>query len=163
MTPILVAVAVGLAIGLVRGGSFRRLARARIHWLVLLPAGVVLQYVGGQPGLLVGYGLLTAFAARNVAWRGMGVVIVGIVLNVAPILLDGGMPVEGHAIVSARMAAAADVPNLDIGGKRHLAHAGDHLRALDDTIPDPVTHEVVSFGDLVIAVGIAAVISGLLQ
>ena len=73
------------------------------------------------------------------------------------------MPVEGRAIVEARIASASQLPLLDFGAKRHLAGSDDHLRFLDDRFPDWITHHVLSFGDLVIGVGVGAVASGLLH
>jgi hypothetical protein len=158
VTTILAAVAVGIIVGLLTKGHLRDLTRARLYWLPVLLAGAALQIVGA---VLLSYAVLAVFTVRNVTRLGMGVVFVGLALNAAPIVLNNGMPVEGHAIVSARIAT--DPSDVSISGKRHLAHAGDHLRALDDTIPEWWTHEVLSFGDLVIAVGVAAVIAGLLH
>lgn len=164
MTTILVAVAVGLAVGYARGGrlSQARHARIRAWWLLLLGLGIqaLIPHLGAQ---LVAYAFLAAFAARNLSRPGMGVLLVGIALNAAPIALDGGMPVEAHAIVSAHIASASEIGNLSFGARRHLAHRGDHVRALDDTIPEWWTHEVLSFGDIAIAMGVAAVIAGMLR
>ncbi len=160
MTPILLAVIAGLVIGFARGGRLPRQIHVR-SWPLLL-AGVGIQVVSHRLGaVLLSYALLGVFALRNFTRAGMGVLLVGVALNLAPMLLDGGMPVEGHAIVSAHVASAADVALLRFDGKRHLAGAGDHLRALDDTIPDWWSHEVLSFGDIVIAFGVATIIAGL--
>ncbi|MHB8468018.1 MAG: DUF5317 family protein, partial [Acidimicrobiales bacterium] len=158
MTPILVAVAIGLAVGAARGGR-PTLVHFNSWWLLI--GGVGLQATNHQ--VLVAYALLAAFAVRNLARPGMGVLLIGVGLNAAPILLNGSMPVEAHAIVSARIATPAEVGTLSIGGRRHLAHGGDHIRALDDTIPDWWSHEVLSFGDIVIAVGVGAIVAGLLR
>jgi hypothetical protein len=164
VTPIIVAIAAGLGVGLLTGGKLTRARHAHLRSLWLLIAGLGLQALShGTVLVLMSYAVLAAFAARNLTRTGMGVLLLGVMMNAAPIALDGGMPVEAHAIVSARLASAADVTNLSFGSKRHLAHRGDHLRALDDTIPDWWTHEVLSFGDLVIAVGVAAVVAGLLR
>lgn len=158
MTTVLAAIAVGIVVGLLTKGHLRELARTRLRWLPVLVAGAALQIVGA---VLVSYAVLAVFTLRNVTRLGMGVVFVGLALNAAPIVLNNGMPVEGHAIVSAGIAR--DPSEVSISGKRHLAIAGDHLRALDDTIPEWWTHEVLSFGDLVVAIGLAAVIAGLLH
>jgi hypothetical protein len=164
VTTILVAVAAGLAAGYARGGRLSQARHARIRSWWLLLAGIAVQTLVPRPGWqLLAFVLLAAFAARNFTRQGMGVLLIGIVLNAAPIALDGGMPVEAHAIVSAHIATTSEIGNLSFGGRRHLAHAGDHLRALDDTIPEWWTHEVLSFGDIVIAIGVAAVIAGLLR
>lgn len=164
MTPVLVAVVVGVAAGFAAGGRLPPARRVRLRSWGLLVAGVGIEVVSHRLlAVLLAYALLAAFAARNLNRAGMGIVLVGIALNATPMLLDGGMPVEGHAIVSAGIAAPGDIPVLSFDGKRHLARAGDHLRALDDTIPEWWSHEVVSFGDLVIAVGVAAIVAGLLR
>lgn len=172
MTVVLVALLAGAIAGVAGGGRPANLASARIRsgGLLLLGAGgqaaVGLAGLRGYPGLalvVASYAALAAFAVRNLAIAGMGVIVLGIVLNLIPIVADGGMPVEGTAIVRAHVAAPEDVPLLRYGGKRHLAHQGDHLRILDDRIPDWLTHEVLSAGDLVIGAGVAAVVARLLR
>ncbi len=113
--------------------------------------------------ILVSYAGLAVFAALNLLRPGMGILFVGVLLNAIPIAVDRGMPVEKHAIVAARVADAAEVPLLNFGNKRHLAGPGDDLRFLDDRLPDWVSHQVLSVGDLVITVGVAAIIAGLLD
>jgi hypothetical protein len=61
------------------------------------------------------------------------------------------------------MARADEIPKLGFGGKRHLERPSDRLTGLGDILPDYVFHEVLSFGDLVMAVGIAAVFTNLLR
>jgi hypothetical protein len=160
---VLAAIAVGIAIGLLTGGRLREVGRSRVRSVWLLLVGVGMQFASPPALLLVSYAFLGAFAVRNVSRTGMGVILLGLALNAAPIVLDGGMPVEGHAIISAGIASGNEIADLTFGSKRHLAHNGDHLRAFDDTIPEWFTHEVLSFGDLVIAVGVAAVFAGLLH
>ncbi len=162
-------IAAGLAVGLARGGSLGAIPTARLHWVWLLVGGAALQGLAlagvapdaGNGAVLVSYGALTAFAARNVARAGMGVVLAGILMNVVPIAANGGMPVEAKAIVAAGITSAGRVPLLSFGAKRHLAGPADRLRLLDDRIPERITREVLSFGDLVIIVGVGAVVAGL--
>jgi hypothetical protein len=169
VTVVLAAIVAGIGIGLISGGRLRNLGQHRLRSLWVLVIGAGLQVVsgrvdtGGSVLVLASYAFLAAFAIRNLARVGMGVMVVGVVLNAAPIALDGGMPVEAHAIVSARIAPASEIDTIDFGSKRHLARRGDHLRGIDDTIPNWYTHEVLSIGDLVIAVGVAAVVAGLLH
>jgi hypothetical protein len=113
--------------------------------------------------VLVSYGTLAAFALRNLRLTGMGVVAVGLVLNIIPIAVNRGMPVRASAIVEARVARPDEIATLGFGGKRHLEGRSDHLKALGDILPDWVFHEVLSFGDLVMAVGIADVFVHLLR
>ncbi|HEY2430844.1 MAG TPA: DUF5317 family protein, partial [Acidimicrobiales bacterium] len=175
MTPLLAAaVVVGAAAGWAGGGRLSRLLRARVGWGWLLLGGAGVQALvldGAVPihgwtelaAVLVSYAALAAFAALNLGRAGMGVLLIGVLLNAVPIAVNGGMPVERRAIVSSRVAGPAEIPFLDFGGKRHLATSADHLRAFDDAIPDWVTHQVLSVGDLVITVGVAAVVCGLLD
>ena len=169
MTPILVAAACGAILGVLRGGRIPALTSPRVHWVTLLVVGVATQIAGQRviPGagfalLIVSYLALAGFALRNLSLRGMAVVVVGVVLNCAPIAANAGMPVEGRAIVRAGIARPEELTVLRYGAKRHLARRGDHFRALDDSIPDWITGEVLSAGDLVIAVGVGAVVAGLI-
>jgi len=168
------AVAIGVAVGLARGGSISHLGSHPLRGVVLLVAGAGVQaaVLAGVLGLgrrgdviviLLSYAGLAAFAALNLLRPGMGILLLGVMLNAVPIAVDRGMPVEKHAIVAARVADAADVALLDFGNKRHLAGPGDDLRVLDDRLPDWVSHQVLSVGDLVITVGVAAIIAGLLD
>ena len=175
MTAVLgVAVAIGVAVGLARGGSLSFLGAHRLRGVALLVLGSGLQaaVLAGLLGLgrrgdvaliLVSYAGLAVFAALNLLRPGMGILFVGVLLNALPIAVDRGMPVEKHAIVAARVADAGEVPLLNFGNKRHLAGPGDDLRFLDDRLPDWVSHQVLSVGDLVVTVGVAAIVAGLLE
>ena len=172
MTVVVVALLIGAAVGLISGGRLGNLASARVRSIALLVAGAggqVAVTAGGVRGdlgfalIVASYVALAAFATRNLALAGMGVVLLGVALNLAPIVADGGMPVEGDAIVRARVAPIEDVAGLTFGAKRHLAHPGDHLRILDDALPDWVTREVLSAGDLVVGVGVGSVVASLLR
>ena len=44
--------------------------------------------------------------------------------------------------------------DLHLGAKRHLERSGDRLTVLGDTIPIRPLHEVASFGDLILAMGV---------
>jgi len=169
-----VAIGVGALVGLATGGRLANLAGVRLSALGLLVAGtvgqalildrvVVLHGWGAVAVLLAAYAALAGFAIANLGLGGMGVILAGIALNAVPIAVNGGMPVEAHAIAQARIATAAELPLLDFGAKRHLAGSSDHLRILDDRFPDWITHHVLSFGDLVIAVGVGAVVADLLR
>jgi len=169
-----VAIVVGALVGLATGGRIGQLAGTRLRALGLLVVGagaqaLVLDGVISLHGwaamvVLVGaYVALAGFAAANLGRGGMGVILAGIALNAIPIAVNSGMPVEAGAIVRARIATPDDLPLLTFGTKRHLAGTGDHLRILDDRFPDWMTHHVLSFGDLVIGVGVGAVTSGLLH
>lgn len=167
------ALVVGLALGLAAGGRLRRLGRWPVRGSALLVAGVAAQLLavllGGRAALtalLCGYGLLLAFALANLSRAGMGLVVLGLGLNALVIAADGGMPVRGRAAVAAGVATPVQVARLAhpgpylrplAGSRHHLARSSDHLLALSDTVPLRPLREVVSFGDLVLALGVADV------
>lgn len=166
---IAVAIVVGVLAGLVRGGRFSNLGEAAFQLWPLLVLGVVVQgaaaFTGGAAVavILLSYVLLIAFCVANLTRAGMGVVLVGIVLNLAVIGVNGGMPVRGEAIVAAGIATQEEVPHLDFDAKRHLETGDDRLTILGDIVPVPVAREVLSFGDLAMSVGVAAVLANLLR
>jgi hypothetical protein len=161
------AAAVGLIIGLLAGGSLKRLGERRFRLWPLLPLGVVLQlpFVDrlGFGGLLASYACLLAFALANIRLVGMGLVAVGIGLNTVPIAVNGGMPVDRDAIVEARITSTAGLRTLHLDRKHHLERDSDTLTVLADIIPVRPLKEVISFGDVVLAVGVADVIYHLLR
>jgi hypothetical protein len=165
-----VAVIAGLVIGLAAGGRIRNLGSQRFRWWLLLPLGAVLQTVpelwevpAALAMVLASYAALAAFAMANLHLVGMSVVMVGLALNVAPIVANGGMPVRAEAIVAAGISEPHDVEHLRFGAKRHLERPDDRLTFLGDVIPVPPLREVLSFGDLVLAFGVADVLARMLR
>lgn len=166
---IAVAILVGVLVGMLRGGRFANLGEAAFRVWPLLVLGVAVQGAaaftgeGAVPVILVSYALLLAFCALNLTHAGMGVVFVGIALNFLVIAVNGGMPVRQDAIVAAGIASQEEVADLDFGEKRHLEDDDDRLTFLGDIVPVPVAREVLSFGDLAMSVGVAAVLANLLR
>jgi hypothetical protein len=169
---VVLAVALGVVAGFARRGRVSNLGERAFRSAWLLVIGVVLQavteifHLPNTPdvvAVLVSYAALALFAVRNLGLAGMGVVAIGLVLNIIPIAVNQGMPVRASAVVESGIASnRAGVAGLRFGGKRHLATSDDHLMVLSDILPDPVFHEVLSFGDLAMSVGIAAVVANLL-
>jgi hypothetical protein len=169
---IAVAIVAGVLIGLLRGGRIANLADAAFRLWPLLVIGIVVQGAAAFTGdagigvtlILVSYVLLLGFCVLNLGHAGMGVVFVGIALNLVVMGLNGGMPVRRDAIVAAGITSSvSDVDTLDFGTKRHLETRDDRLPVLGDIIPVPVAGEVLSFGDLAMSVGVAAVLVNLLR
>ena len=159
----LVAVAVGIAAGVVGGGSLRNLGDVRLRWWLLLPLGIVLERVvtaHGVPAPFAGVVLaqlyLLAFAAANVRVRGMSLVLIGLALNTVAIVANHGMAVRVKA------ARLADV-HVAHTATHHLATAHSRLMVLSDIIPVHRLHVVLSFGDLIVAVAVADVLFGLMR
>ena len=163
-----VAVAAGVVIGLLRGGRITNLADVSFRLWQALVIGLAVQAasafapVGAVALLLVSYAALILFTAVNFHRVGMGVVLVGIAMNFVVIAANGGMPVRAEAIVAAGVDPD-DIATLEFGNKRHLETSEDRLTWLGDIIPVPAAREVLSFGDLVMSVGIADVLVHLLR
>lgn len=151
-----------------RGGSLRNLAHATFRWPACLVIGSFLQVAAVAPPLerlgavllVASYAALFVFAVANAALAGMAVVAVGIGLNGLVITINGGMPVKAEAIVAAGIANdVTEAKRLEFRGKRHLATDEDRLVVLGDVIPVPVGGgSVLSYGDLVLALGAAVVV-----
>lgn len=166
----IVAVATGFGVGMIAGGRPRYLAARRFIALPLLLSGLVLQAVssridgGASVALLIlSYVLLVSFAASNLQFVGLALVLLGLALNLLTIAVNQGMPVRPAAVVAAHLASPSEVAALHLRGKHHLERRDDRLMAISDILPDPLFHEVLSFGDLILSVGVADVIAHLLR
>ena len=91
--------------------------------------------------------LLLAFCARNAINTGMAVVMIGIALNTTAIVVNHGMPVRVPVAWEASGGLTATV-------KHHAASGHDRFEPITDIIFVPATDEVISFGDLILAIGL---------
>jgi hypothetical protein len=165
------ALVAGAVIGLARGGRLRFLSRHRLRawWLVVVGFGLQLaadRFDIGAWGTVVvvtGAVALLAFAALNPNLVGIGVVAFGVAANALVIGLDGGMPVRPAAVVAAHVASPEEEPVISYGFRHHRERPRDKLRPLADIIPIPLFKEVVSVGDLILAVGVTATVAGLFR
>lgn len=169
--PTLLALAVGVGLGLRWGGSFHNIAQ----WRPVLPlvggGGVTLMVltdvagVGGAPGVLlrlVALGLVVAFAVINIHTGGMVLVAAGFSLNLFVTLINWGMPTSVGALVSSGIVddrAAAE--SLTLTGGREVAD-GAPLGFLGDVIPLPWA-QVISIGDILWLVGLALVTASVMR
>ena len=167
---IVVAVVLGIVLALATGGRPANLTRRPLRGLGALVGAIVLQLLpelvdGTDTAVLVSvlgsYALLTAFAVTNVRLIGMPVVLVGLLCNVVVIAANGGMPVRAEAVLA--VDRGADPAALDFGAKRHLEDSDDRFTFLGDIVPVRPLGQVLSFGDLILAVGIADVVFRLLK
>ena len=159
-----IAVAAALLIPLVTLGSYKRLFETPFHWGWLFGAGlaiqIALEYVTLPHhewntlgyGLLVGsYVLILVFVARNVVLRGMSIVLIGIACNALVITLNTGMPVKLPPEWRNQSWAKATV-------KHHPQKHGEKALFLSDIIILRHPYDaVISFGDLILAVGLCDV------
>ncbi|MGF7237689.1 MAG: DUF5317 domain-containing protein [Frankia sp.] len=156
---LLLAIVLGVVTGLLRGGSLGALGRVRVFrpWLLVaaIAALVIGRVVDGTfaAGWVAATVLLALFAATNTRLPGLGLVLVGVALNTAVIVANGGqMPVSMSAADRAGVSAHSVVtsPRLE------PADAGTVLRPVGDVIPLAVPHvqRVISGGDVLVAAGI---------
>ena len=164
------ALIIGVVVGLARGGRPRNMGlhRLRAWWLVVIgiAAQVAADHVAtaslGTVAVLAGAASLLAFASLNPHLVGIGVVAIGVAANALVIGINDGMPVRPSAVVAAHITSRADEPLLGYGFRHHREGPGDQLRPLADIIPIPAFRQVVSFGDLILAMGVAATVAHLL-
>jgi hypothetical protein len=150
-------------------GSFTELTKLPITaaWLLFLGLGVQigLEFVDfpkdqiettGYALLMVSYALILAFCLANFSTKGFGVIAVGIAMNALVIGLNQGMPTvpigndeDGKRVEKEIEQTVKHRPEAD----------DDLLTILDDRIvlPEPFD-AVVSFGDLVVSVGICELV-----
>lgn len=165
------ALVTGAVIGLARGGRPRFIAqhRMRAWWLIVPGFGFPLAAdhfdlaSWGTALVVAGAVALLAFAALNPGLVGIGVVAVGVAANALVIGIDNGMPVRPGAVVAAQVATRAAEPAVDYGYRHHRERPSDKLSPLADIIPIRPFREVVSLGDLILAIGVAATIAHLCQ
>lgn len=156
------ALALGLAAGLLTGGSIENFARIKFRWPLVVLAGVVVREVV----LLTPLGrvegaeyLYVAALAAIVAWTilhfdrlsGIWFVTAGGFLNLVVILANGGrMPVA--AALAGSLASRGHI------GQYTLMGQSTNLNVLGDWIAIGPIPEAYSPGDLLIAAGIALVV-----
>ena len=164
LLPTLLAIGIGVGLGLHWGGRLDNLLAWRPPMWQALGAGVSLLIVldlvpfsGAFASFLriVALGAVVAFAVVNVRIGGMVLIAVGTGLDLLVTILNWGMPVRGAALVSAGIVREADLDTVQLTGGRELAD-GAVLGFLGDTIPLPWGH-VISIGDLLVLVGITLV------
>ena len=161
----LLTLASAVVIVVVTMGSWTQLAKVPITAGWLLAAGLALQ-VGleivdvpksqietiGYALLMVSYAFLLAFCFANFRIAGFGVIAIGIAMNTLVIGLNRGMPTVDIGNDAHGNRVKKPVP---VSVKHRPERHDDLLRFLDDRIilPEPFD-EVVSFGDLVVVVGV---------
>lgn len=161
------AVALALASVPVFGGRFRRLVDVDLQQTGLILVALSLQtliisvFDRRLPGLWAGvlhvtsYGCAVAFVRANRHLRGLWLTRLGAVLNLAPILANGGvMPADPTAIRQAGLPAAAGFANSQALPHPQLAFLGD-VFALPARFP---LANVFSYGDVALAAGLVVVL-----
>jgi hypothetical protein len=166
---LVVTVCVAVIIVIVTFGSVVELARLQFTAAWLLAAGLIIQVAlefvdfphdqietVGFGLLMASYGFILAFCLANLPIRGLGVIAVGVAMNALVIGLNQGMPTVaiGNDAKGNRIQKPVEQT------VKHRPESNDDLLSiLDDQIilPKPLD-SVVSFGDLVISVGICELV-----
>jgi uncharacterized protein DUF5317 len=165
-----VVIAVGLGIGLARGGSIQNLTAARMRLAPLVFVAIALQFGAvfvPRSASILAFGLIVAsyavvFAFAGANWRvpGMAFIAVGAALNYLVILINRGMPISAAAAARAGFAGPK-AQELVLRGKHFINSGHAHLSPLGDVIPLWRQPTVASIGDLIIWAGLILLIASL--
>ncbi len=162
---LLYPIALGLVVGVVAGGRISNLETIRIRWAALAIAALAIQvllfsplvtgWIGpaGPPLYVASTAAVVAVAVRNGRQRGLAILALGGILNLAAIVSNGGfMPADPGALAAlGRTIDGATYTNSVTGG------AGVALWPLTDIFAMPrglPGANVFSVGDVVIALGV---------
>lgn len=171
MKLVLVTLVSAVLLSLALGGRWSDLARLRIRWPAMAVLGLGLQLAPvpgrtwGMAMLYLSFALLIAFAVVNLRDRvpGAAPILVGMVLNVLVISVNGGMPVARQALVASHQLDTLHELVQEGGAKHHLAGSSDRLLILGDVIPIGPLEQAVSAGDLLAYGGVVwLIVAGML-
>ena len=152
MSFLVVTLALALGVALLSGGTLNKVLETRLRalWALFGALGlqVVLDLFWSGPGtgvshvlLAASYVLLIGFCLANVHLKGMSVVAIGIALNALVIVVNGGMPIRTD-------------PGFRATVKHHAERPSDSLTFLGDIIVLRPLNQALSFGDLIMLVGL---------
>jgi len=160
-------IVLAFVIGFLAGGRPSGFEGVHVRWWGLAIVGLAVQFIPlpeGEGGtdllvrtivLAISYGLLLTFAIRNVRLPGLALILVGLAMNTAVIVANGGMPVSADALRSSDQTEV--LQDLEQAGadKHHLETEDDVLTPLGDVIgiPPPVA-QAVSVGDILVYAGL---------
>ena len=166
---VLIAIPIGVVIGLLIGGRIERLSQLRFHWAWLAVAGLAIQVVlfstsmadslppGVGEAIYVGStGMVLIAVWRNLAVPGLAVVAAGAISNLAAVVVNGGvMPTTADAVRIAGLASEGGFSNSAVLADPALAPLTD-IFAIPAGLP---LANVFSIGDVLIAVGLIVTIA----
>ena len=172
LSVILLSVLVGYLVG----GRLRGFERLSLRYWWLAPIGLGLQalplpdarhgtdFLVRMAVLGASYVLLLLFAGINIRITGMPLMLVGLGLNAAVVIANGGMPVSRHALEVSGQTEVLKLLTADEGAKHHLMTSADRLTPLADVIPiPPPVGQVASVGDVFIYAGLAWLIVAVMR
>jgi hypothetical protein len=160
-----VALVVAVLVVLATHGSLRQLAQLPVEGFGMLFVALGIQAAlnivhipkarvddVGFGLLILSYACILGFCFVNLRLRGMAIITIGIALNAIVIALNQGMPANGPTRVDAQGRTVSAVAT---SVKHRPERPGDVLTVLDDRIVIRVPfHEILSFGDLILALGL---------
>ena len=166
---VIIAIPIGVVIGLLLGGRIERLSRLEFRWAWLAVAGLAIQVVlfstsiadAWRPGVgeaiyVASTGMVLIAVWRNLAVPGLALVAVGAISNLAAIVAnDGVMPTTVEALRTAGMTTETGFSNSAVLPDPALAPLTD-IFAIPAALP---LANVFSIGDALIAVGLIATIA----
>jgi len=168
---LVLTISAAVLVVILTAGSFAELGRLSVTAGWILAVGLAIQAfleiitfpadqldTIGYGLLMLSYAFILAFCLKNIMTRGFGVITVGIALNTLVIGLNQGMPTIpiGNDAHGNRVRKP-----IERTVKHRPEQPGDLLRFLDNRIVMPKPFDtVVSFGDLVISVGICELAYG---
>ncbi len=166
----IVAVAIGIVIGLLRGGRLENLRGVHVVAWPVLAVGFSLQLFAevADIGAALTMSITALFAmvvglVLNSRIRGTIVAAVGVFANLVVTVANGHVPTRFEALVEVGKLTATDAPSaVTLAGLRKLETSGSTLAFLGDVIPLPIFGIVVSYGDLITHAGIIVIAQGLL-
>jgi hypothetical protein len=168
----LLAIPVGILVGLLAGGHLDGLARLRFRWAWLAVAGLLVQVLlftptgdavagGLGPAIYVASTAVVFLAVlRNIRLTGMPIVALGAISNLIAITANGGaMPADPAALATAGLDGAGDHTN-------SVVLENPAFRPLTDifAIPEGLPFaNVFSIGDVLLGVGVIIVIAAAMR
>lgn len=161
------ALAIGVTIGLLSGGTVDQVRGLRVRfWPVVVLSVVLSALIGGEWGSelpwaagFLAASLLSVGAAcmLNLHLTGSGIVLLGVALNLVALMLNGHIAVDPDAVIGAGIVSADDLVFVELGAGRAYQDADTILPILGAVVPVRVVGEVLSFGDLIVIAGLANV------
>lgn len=154
---------VSIVIALLRGGKLANLAEIHLDLWKLLPLGIAVQVAAvllpddrswsrgvGVSLILASLLLLLIVVLANHDEVGLWIAAVGLVMNFTVIAVNRGMPVLPEAAV----IAGAESTDLVLDAKHVILDTDSSLVFLADVIPVPFLRQVLSMGDVFLAIGV---------
>ena len=166
MITFVVAALIAAVVALLRGGSLKALADTHFNhvWILFIGLGAQLgaeiwtpTWLGGDTGTIVIIGsnlAVVAFLWLNRTHPGLGLVALGLLLNVVVISLNGAMPVSAAAARTSGVPVSSITKDIE----HELLDDDTILPWLTDVLAIPRVPGVFSVGDVVLAIGVARLV-----